>query len=96
MIALSDLKTVADGGKGQAAGGKQETAGAEAGAQGGTKKPLHNRAAARPVPPGQGAGAGAEGDSKAAKIRNRAQEIVATEKIPFSVAFRRAEKEVAA
>jgi hypothetical protein len=28
------------------------------------------------------------------KIRNRAQEIVATEKIPFSVAFRRAEKEV--
>ena len=57
----------------------------------GTRKPLHNRATARPVPPGQAA---AEGDSKAVKIRNRAQEIVAAEKIPFSVAFRRAEKEV--
>jgi hypothetical protein len=89
LIALGDLKTVAESGKGQAAGGKQETAGAEAGAQGGTKKPLHNRAAARPVPPGQGT----EGDGKAAKIRNRALEIVAAEKIPFSVAFRRAERE---
>jgi hypothetical protein len=45
------------------------------------------------VPPGQGAGAGAEGDGKAAKIRNRAHEIVAAEKIPFIVAFRRAERE---
>jgi phage I-like protein len=97
LIALGDLKTVAESGKGQAAGGKQETAGAEAGAQGGTKKPLHNRATARPVPPGQGGGpstgSGQEGDGKAAKIRNRAHEIVAAEKIPFIVAFRRAERE---
>ncbi len=57
----------------------------------GTRKPLHNRATARPLPPGQ---VGAEGDGKAAKIRNRAHEIVAAEKIPFGVAFRRAEKEV--
>ncbi len=59
----------------------------------GTRKPLHNRATSRAVPPGQAGGAGPEGDSKAVKIRNRAQEIVAAEKIPFIVAFRRAERE---
>lgn len=59
-----------------------------------TRKPLHNRATARPVPPGQGDKAGAESDSKAMKIRNRAHEIVKVEKIPFVVAFRRAEAEV--
>jgi len=65
----------------------------DVGAQGTTRKPLHNRATARPVMPGQGA-AGAEGDSKAVKIRNRAHEIAKAEKVPFSVAFRRAETEV--
>lgn len=59
-----------------------------------TKKPLHNRATARPVPPGQGGGATADGDSKAVRIRNRAHEIAKAEKIPFGVAFRRAEREV--
>jgi phage I-like protein len=75
-----------------------------------TKKPLHNRATARPVPPhsagstgspqassgqpGQGSQTGADGGSKAVKIRNRAQEIAVTEKIPFIVAFRRAEREI--
>ena len=59
-----------------------------------TRKPLHNRATARPVPPGQGDKAGAESDSKAMKIRNRAHEIAKVEKIPFVVAFRRAEAEV--
>ena len=59
-----------------------------------TKKPLHNRATARPVPPSQGGQTGADGDSKAMKIRNRAQEIAVAEKIPFIVAFRRAEREV--
>ena len=97
LAALGDLKLVAESGKGQAAGGKQETAGAEAGAQGGTKKPLHNRAAARPVIPGVGDGSSSTGsgpaDGRAAKIRNRAQEIVAAEKVPFIVAFRRAERE---
>jgi hypothetical protein len=98
LIALGDLaKTRAEGGnlKPESEGSGKEKA-TEAGAQGGTKKPLHNRAAARPVPPGQGGGGGTEGDCKAVKIRNRAQEIVAAEKIPFSVAFRRAEKEVVA
>ena len=67
-----------------------------------TRKPLHNRATARPVPPhstssgqaGQGGQSGADGDTKAVKIRNRAQEIAVTEKIPFIVAFRRAEREI--
>ena len=58
-----------------------------------TRKPLHNRATARPVQPGQGGQTG-DGDSKAVRIRNRAHEIVAAEKIPFGVAFRRAEREI--
>ena len=60
----------------------------------GGRKPLHNRATARPIPPAQGDQTGAAGDSKAVKIRNRAHEIAKAEKIPFGVAFRRAEKEV--
>ena len=58
------------------------------------RKPLHNRATARPVPPGQGDQTGAAGDSKAVRIRNRAHEITKAEKIPFGVAFRRAEREI--
>ncbi len=57
------------------------------------RKPLHNRATARPVIPGVGTPAG-ETESKAVKIRNRAHEIAKGEKVPFSVAFRRAEREV--
>jgi hypothetical protein len=60
----------------------------------GGRKPLHNRATARPIPPSQGDQTGAAGDSKAVKIRNRAHEIAKAEKIPFGVAFRRAEREV--
>ncbi len=68
----------------------------------GGRKPLHNRATARPAPPhstgsgqaGQGDQTGAEGDSKAVRIRNRAHEITKAEKIPFGVAFRRAEREI--
>jgi len=68
----------------------------------GGRKPLHNRATARPVPPhstgsgqaGQGDQTGAAGDSKAVRIRNRAHEITKAEKIPFGVAFRRAEREI--
>jgi hypothetical protein len=97
LAALGDLKLVAESGKGEAASGKREEAGAQgrdpSAGSGQARKPLHNRATARPVPPGQGAGTGAEGDGKAAKIRNRAQEIVAAEKVPFIVAFRRAERE---
>jgi hypothetical protein len=43
--------------------------------------------------PGPGA-AGAVTDSRAVKIRNRAHEIARSDKVAFSVAFRRAEKEV--
>jgi hypothetical protein len=92
LAALGDLKLVAESGKGEAVDGKGEAASGKR-EEAGTRKPLHNRATARPVPPGQGAGTGAEGDGKAAKIRNRAQEIVAAEKVPFIVAFRRAERE---
>jgi len=63
-----------------------------------TRKPLHNRATARPLLrqgyAGQADAATVETDSKAVKIRNRAHEIVAAEKIPFGVAFRRAEREI--
>ena len=61
------------------------------------RKPLHNRATARPVIPGQGgspaAGSG-QAESKAVKIRNRAHEIAKSEGVAFSTAFRRAEKEI--
>jgi hypothetical protein len=69
----------------------------------GTRRPLHNRSLARPVAPvavgGGGAGGGAavavsEADDRAAKIRNRAHEICRAERLPFSAAFRRAEREV--
>jgi hypothetical protein len=81
LVALKDvLRQKAEGGKAPADGGTGRT-------------PLHNRAAVRPViPAGDGSGS-LEEDGKAAKIRNRAQEIVAAEKIPFIVAFRRAERE---
>jgi len=70
------------------------------GAQGGVagrRRPLHNRALARPVIPAAGTGGtgagGNDTDDRAAKIRNRAHEIGKAERIPFSAAFRRAEKE---
>ena len=85
LAALGDLKA-----------SRQEAVGSGQGADGSgqARKPLHNRATARPVPPAQGGGSAADGDSKAVKIRNRAHEIVAAEKIPFGVAFRRAEREI--
>ncbi|MCX6998251.1 MAG: hypothetical protein NTV49_14500 [Kiritimatiellaeota bacterium] len=65
----------------------------------GTRRPLHNRATARPVPGAAGGasastGQGGDTDDRAAKIRNRAHEISKAERVPFSVAFRRAEKEL--
>jgi hypothetical protein len=71
----------------------------------GTRRPLHNRSLTRPVAPaalgGGGAGGGAaaaagEADDRAAKIRNRAHEISRAERVPFSAAFRRAERELGA
>ena len=57
------------------------------------RHPLHNRATARPIPPAIVGGV-AKPEVNAAKIRNRAHEISTAEKIPFSVAFRRAECEI--
>ena len=85
LAALGDLVKFRD------AAGKGDTGGGDATP---TRKPLHNRATARPVPPGQG-DRGGDGESKAVKIRNRAHEIAKAEGVPFAVAFRRAEKEIA-
>ena len=83
---------------------KQGLAAGGAGGTAATRKPLHNRAIARPVAPaavGGGGAAGAgqasagDGDDRAAKIRNRAHEISKAERVPFSTAFRRAEREIA-
>ena len=70
---------------------------------GNVRRPLHNRALARPVvsaaagagSPSAGSGQGVDGDDRAAKIRNRAHEISRAERVPFSAAFRRAERELA-
>ena len=82
----------------------QSGAGEGLAGQASTRRPLHNRATARPAVraatgspvAGSAAGAGAAGetDDRAARIRNRAQEISQLERVPFSAAFRRAEKEV--
>ena len=69
------------------------------------RRPMHNRAVVRPVAPagvggggsgGPSAGSGqaSEADDRAAKIRNRAHEISKVERVPFSAAFRRAEREI--
>jgi hypothetical protein len=62
------------------------------------RRPLHNRAAVRPVQPGAAGGSAAPAtgaaESKAAAVRNRAHELKKAEGIPFPVAFRRAEKEL--
>jgi len=63
-----------------------------------SRRPLHNRATARPVIPGAvgvgpSTGSGSS-EGRAVKIRNRAHEIAKGEGVAFSVAFRRAEKEI--
>ena len=55
-------------------------------------KPLHNREAAKPAVAEKGAAGGGGGD-RAAKIRNRAQEIAHAVGCSFTEAFRRAERE---
>ena len=68
-----------------------------AGAGGGGRRPLHNRALSRPVAPAAVGGGGAPGGGaaeRAVKLRNRAQELVASEGVPFQAAFRRAEREI--
>ena len=70
----------------------------QGGVDGATRRPLHNRAIARPVPPAVVAGAAGGGadnpaDVRAVKVRNRAHAIAKTERLAFSEAFRRAERE---
>ena len=74
--------------------GGTQSAAAAAGA-GQARRPLHNRATVRAVPPASVGGTGGRSEEKAVKIRNRAHEIAKAEKVPFSTAFRRAEKEIA-
>ena len=60
-------------------------------------RPMHNRAVVRPVVRSSpGATGHTEAEAMAGRIRNRAKEMMTSEGIPFSVAFRRAEKEVMA
>ena len=84
LAALGDLAAQRDAAV-RGAGDGDKGKGGEA------RKPLHNRATARPVIPGVGTPA-AETESKAVKIRNRAHVIAKGEKVSFSVAFRRAER----
>ena len=60
------------------------------------RRPLHNRAQTRPaVRTVTGDVAQGAADAKTAgMVRNRAQEIARSERIPFTVAFRRAEREI--
>lgn len=93
-VALNEMARVksaaGDGGAGAAGAGQP-------------RRPLHNRALARPVVPAVAGGGGAttaagqagqDTDDRAAKIRNRAHEISKAEQVPFSSAFRRAEREL--
>ena len=68
---------------------KQPESGAVAPAQ---PKPLHNRETARPAVAAAGGAAG--GGEKAAKLRNRAQEIARRDGCSFTAAFRLAEQEI--
>jgi phage I-like protein len=59
-----------------------------------TRTPLHNRSDVHVTPPAADGSGAPQQDTQAVKIRNRANELVASEKIPFGVAFRRAEQEI--
>jgi len=90
------LAALGDIAKAKAEGGNLKPEGKPPGSEEITRKPLHNRATARPVIPSQGGVAAGSGmtESKAVRIRNRAHEIAKRENVAFSTAFRRAEKEV--
>lgn len=91
-VALGELARVKQGAEGEPTPGPSK--------EGSLRRPLHNRAVARPLVRGAtgeaagGSEAQGQGDDRAARIRNRAHEIAKGERVPFSVAFRRAEREV--
>ncbi len=82
----------------KAEGALRELVQAKGGTEDGSRRrPLHNRATARPQNRGADGSPAADGGAAAGvavKIRNRAHELRKTEGIPFSTAFRRAEKEI--
>jgi hypothetical protein len=82
VVALSELKQARE----------------SAGSAGSGKRPLHNRERSRPLPRrglvGEGGSASVDAGSKAVRIRNRAQELCKSDRMPFSLAFRQAEKEI--
>lgn len=93
--ALAAMAGLVGGGK-PAGSGPFAPGGAQDKQAGGTRRPLHNRALSRPAPrtaTGEVAQGAVEAKT-AGLVRNRAQEIARAERIPFSVAFRRAEREV--
>ena len=92
--ALATMAGLVGGGK--PAGSGQVAVGGGQVAVGSVRQPLHNRALSRPAPrtvTGEVAQGAVEAKT-AGLVRNRAQEIARAERIPFSVAFRRAEREV--
>ncbi len=71
--------------------------GEQSGGDGDGRRPLHNRATARPkarAADGGQSGADDGQESTAVRIRNRAHEISKAEGVAFSAAFRRAEREI--
>jgi hypothetical protein len=106
-VALTELaraKQIPASGVPAGATGSTVAGASVAGGAGTARRPLHNRAVARAVAPaavgGGGTATGAEqagagvADDRAAKIRNRAQEISKADRVTFAAAFRRAELEV--
>jgi len=85
LQALGELKAAKD------AVGARETVPTD----GGGRQPLHNRGGKvrQGSPTGGESGRASVVDGVAARIRNRAHELCKSEGLPFSVAFRRAERE---
>jgi hypothetical protein len=73
--------------------GRTKAAGSAEGADRTAPRPLHNRAEARVEVAGAAGGAAGAGEDRAAKIRNRAQEVARRDGVSFSAAFRLAEQE---
>jgi hypothetical protein len=84
-----------EGAAGSGQGGPSASAGPSTSSGRAAPKPLHNRETAPRPSSTQGAPAGSPTD-KAAKIRNRAQEIARRDGCSFTVAFRSAEQEFGA
>ena len=87
LVALGELKAA------KLALGRREVAPTDGG---GVREPLHNRGGKvrQGSPTGGAVGSAGVVDGVAARIRNRAHELCKSEGVPFSVAFRRAEREI--